>query len=342
MDESVQFGNKKLLLVLAVSECRCSQDKPLSFKDITPLILKVSESWKSDHIAPEIEKQIDLKQVSYCISDTGNNLTRAINLLNCKHIPDVNHKFSLIVQSVFEKNPLFDQYTKTLAALRTKKSMSRISRIVPPNQRIMCRFMNLMPLFKWGMEKINLLDNKKLTKEEEITLSFLQSMREFIFDTYQVLIRLNKMQKMLKSKGFNDESKNKVISLFSDMNSDNSLKIKEKINEYFADLTSKSEGKTICCSSDIIESFLSKYKEIVRGNKSFGIPRTSYTVQVSDLCLCIAAMAGKNNAEKTNEAMEKVRIKQLEEWKTNNVSKTLFAEKIELNKKIDRSYFAKK
>ena len=37
--------------------------------------------------------------------------------------------------------------------------------------------------------------------------------------------------------------------------------------------------------------------------------------------------------------METVSIKKVNEWKTKNIAKTLFAEKIELNKKIERSYF---
>ena len=97
--------------------------------------------------------------------------------------------------------------------------------------------------------------------------------------------------------------------------------------DYFADLICKAKGKTICCSSDIIESCFGKYKEIVHGNKSVGI---------SYLSLCIAAMMGINDAEITNQAMEKIKVKQVNEWKTNNISKTLFAEKIELNKKIER------
>ena len=143
----------------------------------------------------------------------------------------------------------------------------------------------------------------------------------------------------MKNKGFNDENFQKAISKLSEMKSINSLKIKRKVEEYLCfarstkylqDLTSKAAGKTICCSSDIIESCFGRYKEIVKGNKSVGI---------SDLCLCIAAMTGKNN---TNDAMETVSIKQLKEWKLKNVSKTLFAEKKELNKKIERSNFMKK
>ncbi|MDR0207087.1 MAG: hypothetical protein LBI45_07535 [Bacteroidales bacterium] len=330
-DESIQFGNKKLLFISAVPESRCSQSKSLSYSDLTPLLLKVSASWKSKDIIPEISQRIDLKQIAYCISDNGNNLTCTFKSLKCKHIPDVNHKFSLIIQSVFENNLLFNNYTKALSSLRGQKSMSKIARIVSPNQRIISRFMNLTPLFEWGMKMIILLDKNQLTEEEKTSLSFLEPLREFISDTYEILITLNTIQKLLKNNGFNTANSRKSISLFSSINSDNSLKIKEQLEEYFEDLSAKTEkGKTICCSSDIIESCFGKYKEIVKGNKSVGI---------SDLCLCIAAMSGEKNLDKTRCAMETVNIKQLKDWKSKNISKTLFAEKIELNKKIDRNYF---
>ena len=335
IDESIQFGNKKLLFVLAVPEKRCSQSKALSYKEVRPLILKVNNSWKSEDIVPIIKQHIDCEQISYFVSDTGSNLCSTIKSLNCTHIADVNHKFSLIIKMVFENNALFNDYTKTLALLRAQKSMSKIARIVPPNQRIMNRFMNLTPLFKWGIKMITLLDNNRLTKEEKSALSFLETYREFIIDTCQILIKLGNMQKILKNSGFSKESECEVKKLFSNMKSDNSLKIKDELDKYFADLTIKAEGKTICCSSDIIESCFGKYKEIVKGNKSVGI---------SDLCLCIAAMTGNNSTDKNKvqKAMETVSIKQVNEWKKENVAKTLFAEKKELNKKTELNYFSKK
>jgi len=327
VDESIQFGNKKLLLILAVPENRCKQNKVLFYSDLTPLVLKVSASWKYENIVSEIRQHIDLKQIAYCISDNGSNLTCAFKALNCKHIMDVNHKFSLIMQSVFENNRLFNDYTKALSLFRAQKSISKISRIVSPNQRIMSRFMNLTPLFEWGRKMLVLSDNNQLTHEEQTALSFLEPYRAFIFDTYQILISLNKMQKFLKQNGFNDKNAKKAMFMFSDMNSDNALKIKKQLEEYFADLSSKAEeSKTICCSSDIIESCFGRYKAIVKGNKSVGI---------SDLCLCIAAMFGENNLDKTKHTMETIKIKQLKDWKTKNVSKTLFAEKRELNKKLN-------
>jgi len=50
-------------------------------------------------------------------------------------------------------------------------------------------------------------------------------------------------------------------------------------------------------------------------------------------------MLGHNNPNKTKESMELVSIKKLKEWK--NINKTLFVEKIEINKKIDRKYYTK-
>jgi hypothetical protein len=342
IDESIQFGNKKLLVAFAVPEDRCSKSKVLSYKDLTPLILKVGVSWKSENIVDAIREHIDPEQIAYCVSDTGGNLARSFKTLNCRHIPDTNHIFSLIMQSVFEKDVPFNEFTKALSLVRAQKSMSKIARIVPPNQRIMSRFtsyfvqstsMNLTPLFEWGMTMICLLDKNELTEEEIAALSFLKPLEGMISEVYQILTGLNNIQKLLKNEGFNDKSAKKAMAFFPNLKSVNSLKIRKQLEAYFEDLTSKAEGKTICCSSDIIESCFGRYKEIVRGNKSVGI---------SDLCLCIATMTGKNNTDKTSHAMETVTIKQLKEWKTKNISKTLFAEKRELNKKRDRSYFIKK
>jgi len=251
--------------------------------------------------------------------------------MKCKHISDINHKFSLIIQSVFEKNQNLDDYTKALKLLRSQKSVSKMARIVPPNQRIMSRFMNLTPLFEWGMKMIQLMHKNELTKEEKAALSFIEPLKEFIYDTYRLLIRLEKIQTILKNYGFSKKYMNRAKRLFSGMNSANVLKVKKQIINYFNELTSKADGKTICCSSDIIESCFGRYKEIVKGNKSVGI---------SDLCLCIAAMMGNFDSNRINQAMETVSMEKVKEWKKNNISKTLFAEKVEMNKKIERNYIS--
>jgi hypothetical protein len=114
------FGNKKILLAIVVPDRLCREGKALSRADLTPLVLKVNASWKSDEIITEIKKHIEVKQISYCISDTGSNLIRAFKSLNCKHIPDINHKFSLMIQ-YFDKLNNHQCLKKILFLLPTQK-----------------------------------------------------------------------------------------------------------------------------------------------------------------------------------------------------------------------------
>ncbi|MDR1339155.1 MAG: hypothetical protein LBK58_03765 [Prevotellaceae bacterium] len=175
IDESIQSGNKKLLLSISFPEKRVMEGRALSFKDITPTVMQVGESWKCDGIANAIKASINPEQISYVISDGGNNLLNGIKSLNCKHISDVNHKFSLIIKNIYEKDEIFIQYTKELASMRARLSMSKYAQTVAPNQRIMSRFMNLLPLFEWSVRMLDLMDRGALSGEEMEKLAFIKN-----------------------------------------------------------------------------------------------------------------------------------------------------------------------
>ena len=96
------------------------------------------------------------------------------------------------------------------------------------------------------------------------------------------------------------------------------------MSDYFKETLIQASWKTICCSSDIIESCFGKYKELVRGNKSAGI---------SDLCLCIAAIMGNCNLENTRSAMENIKIEDVRNWRKEKIPVTLLAQKRNLLKK---------
>ena len=113
VDESIQFGNKKLLAVLAVPASKQNLGRALTYKDLVPLVLKASESWKANEIESEIRSCIDLEQVLHVVSDNGGNLMSCCNLLGKKHIEDVGHKLSWIIKEVFEGQDEFEAYTKS-------------------------------------------------------------------------------------------------------------------------------------------------------------------------------------------------------------------------------------
>ena len=325
VDESIQFGNKKLLAVLAVPASKQGLGRALAYKDLVPLVLKASESWKAPEIESEIKSSIDVGQILYIVSDNGNNLKSCCNQLNIKHVEDVGHKFSWIIKEVFENQEDFGNYTKFLSGLRAKLSLSKHAHIVPPNQRIVSRFMNLPPLFHWGNRILKLLDKKQLDGSEEEKVGFVKQYRQLITQTNQLLGIINKIQKTLKNEGLSKITSSKCLAMLEGIKDERGKKVAAMIGTYFEETLQKMSGQeTILCSSDILESCFGKYKSIVKANKSVGI---------TDLCLCIPCLMGDNSLDNIQEAMRNIKTKQIKVWNEKNIGETLYAKRNALFKK---------
>lgn len=325
IDESVQFGNKKLLVILAVKESRINEGKVLTYNDLIPLSIKASESWKSNEITKELLSCIDLTQISYVVSDNGNNLKGCYKQANIIHIEDIGHKFSWFIKKVFENQEDFENYTKYLSMLRGKLSLSKFAHIIPPNQRIISRFMNLSPLFNWGCKILKLIDKGVLNEDEKKKVDFVLPLRKFILQTRKLLEILKSIQKILKNKQLSVETVKECLDSFDDINDENGKKIIEMVKSYFENTLQKIPTNTIIlCSSDIIESCFGKYKEVVKSNKSVGI---------TDLCLSISCLTSQCNQKQIQNALENVKIKQIKQWNDNNIGESLFAKRNNLFKK---------
>ena len=326
IDESVQFGNKKLLVVLAVKESEINPGSPLGYKDIIPLVIKASGSWKSDEIKAEISSRIDLKQVSYSVSDNGNNLKGCYQLMGLTHIEDIGHKFSWFMKQVFENYPDFEGYTKHLSGLRGKLPLSKFAHLIPPNQRVISRFMNLTPLFNWGYRILRLLDNNLLNEEEKEKVGFVLQYRTFIMQATRLLSVLNSVQQTLKTEHLCNATKKECLKQLNKIKDAKGKEVTIMIKNYLKNTLCKLPGdKRILCCSDIIESCFGKYKEVVKSNKSVG---------VTDLCLTISCLTSIHDFANTKQSLEKVKVKQIKQWRNENVGESLLAKRNELFRKV--------
>lgn len=325
IDESIQFGNKKLMAVMAVLASSVT-DKALTYLDLIPLVLKSSTSWKAQQIKQEIINSIDVKDVEYVVCDNGNNLKSTCSILNLPHVEDVNHKISGFIKKVYEKDAVFEGYIKHLSSLRGKSSLSNVAHLVPPNQRAMSRFMNLTPLFVWGKKTLNLIQNQKLNKYELEKISFLLNYEAFITDTLLILNTLNWGQKRLKTNHFNHVQISECLTELKKLQSPKGLSIVEEITKYFEATTAKFDtNKKIVCSSDILESCFGKYKEVVKLNKTIG---------VSDICLSISCLTNNLNLKELKKTLESIKIKDVKKWSDENIGESLFKKRTSLYKEI--------
>jgi len=85
IDESIQIGQEKLLVIMGVQLGKIDFKRPLQYGDLTPLCSMARPKWQAEDISviiDELKKEIG--EVVYLLSDCGNNLKklRAYKKLN--------------------------------------------------------------------------------------------------------------------------------------------------------------------------------------------------------------------------------------------------------------------
>lgn len=148
IDESIEFGNEKLLLILGIRESKIDFSKPLNYDDMTCLKLLVSNSWTGQQIKDVLESlSNEIGKIKYGVADMGNAIKKALQLALIPHVHDINHKLSWFIKELLKKDADFEDYSKILAHLRGSLPLSKMAYILPPQQRINSRYMNLQPIF---------------------------------------------------------------------------------------------------------------------------------------------------------------------------------------------------
>lgn len=328
LDESVEFGNEKLLVVLGIREKDVDYTRALQYQDLECLSLRISNSWKGEEIKKVLDDiQNEVGIIKYAIADMGNAIKKSLTLSGIPHVEDLTHKLSWIIKRLYEKDKRFIAYTKKLAHLRGSMALSKISYILPPAQRVHSRFMNLKPIVDWGISVIKMLKGKEELHKEREKLNDILEYEEFLNELSQIVQIAIYIQKTLKNNGLSTNTIKECRKYFIKL--PNILKIENFKNEvflYLARMMDIRKSKKILCSSDILESSFGKYKNYINNNSSIGITALSLAIPafMNDYC----------NKDIVINAMQSIKVKDVDYWKTNNIGKTLLKRRNEVLKKV--------
>jgi len=316
IDESVEFGNDKLLLILGVREAHIDFSKPLNYQDMVCLKLIASKSWTGDQINKVIhELTLEIGKIKYAVADMGNAIKKALHLALIPHVHDINHKFSWFIKELLKNDIEFDSYYKKLAHLRGSMPLSKLSYILPPKQRVNSRFMNLKPIFDWGISILKLIGDGKLNPMEEEKFAHIKEHEKLIRQMAELIRLANHTQEIIKNHGLSETTKKDCLALFDKIEDSRILQFKAMIDKYFTQtMETEKDTDKILCSSDILESSFGKYKNYISKNKSVGI---------TDLSLTIPAFCSKFENDKIIEAVENVKTKHIKQWSDNNLGESL-------------------
>ncbi len=329
LDESIEFGHDKLLVFYGIRSSKIDFSRALKYNDLIPFLIISSSKWTGELIHDEIKK-IESKygKILYAVADGGGAIKKSLRLSSIPHIYDITHKFAWFIKKIYKEDLEFQSYTKKMAKMRGTLSLSNVSHILPPNQRVNSRFMNISILSDWGNKVLNYLDLNNANEREFRELKWVNDYSLLIKELSEINRMLKQVMYILKTTGLSNKSIKKVHDVLQGIKTDNKRisKLKIEIKAFLAS-TKKLLPKTkiLLCTSDIIESSFGKYKSYISNNPMVGI---------TNLSLCLAAFTSKLEPNDIKAAMEKIKNTHIKEWSQSNIGKTNISRRKEILKKM--------
>ena len=322
-DECMMIGSEKLLLTLGVPAEK-EGDNFLTTNDVEVLSIDVKKSWNSETIGAVLDSIETSLGASprYVISDNASTLTKTVRDKEYTHIRDVSHTFALFMEREYKNDKDFQQFNKEIAGVKFREIMRPSAYLLPPKQRTIARFMNLGSVIDWA-EKI-LKSFHRLTAEEQDLFRFLFNYSEMIAGFQELLKQLDYVSKHLKKNGLSSKNATVCINEMEKLLSSADRKIVSVAQSCIVYLTEESnklatEESRWHTSSDIIESLFGNYKDRKSPNPLNGVTKqvlllpvltkTDSNTHTVDICF--------------KKALEGVFLKDLEQWKDDNLSDNL-------------------
>lgn len=314
LDESIEIGKERLLVLLGVPIGKHSPIKALSLQDVEVLDIGIQTSWSSAEIQKRIlpfQQQANTSLV-YGISDGGSNLRNALKMCDLVGISDCTHKIANSTKAIFKDDEMLTNFVKKINGLRAKWVLSKYNFYLPPSMRSKARFHQIFKIHNWANF---ILDNwAAIPQEAKEELDFIKQNPDFIklMGDFQYLIDC--FCKLFKNRGIQANTQSQWAKIEQQYRQQRKQNIPNQVNKFIADMNQylkkqlallPNQNQILCCS-DIIESTFGKYK-----NKG-GVK------MITEDALMIAAYTKKHTLNDVKIAMEQTKIEQIKEWKKQN------------------------
>ncbi len=323
LDESIQLGTDKVLVIFGIRESEISFNRPLEFTDLIPLRIKSKQKWNGELIMDEVnELKNEIGEIKYAVGDYGSDIKKGLKLAEIPHVHDITHKIALILEGLYKEDESYKGLTDKMSEMRMKFSQSNIAYVIPTKQRKKSRYQNIKTISDWGKKAMTFLNNEKIDDKKAIDeLKWIEGYDRFIDELSDMNNVIKKIEKEIKTNGLSNETIEKSKKFSNQLVTKRGIQFKVELNKYFQDTVGLVQPfNKILCTSDIIESAFGKYKNYVSNNPMAG---------VTNLVLCIAAFTSSLNKDEVKAALESTTIKDVKNWSTENIGKTLFQKRRE-------------
>ncbi|MEM6398049.1 MAG: hypothetical protein AAF741_16990 [Bacteroidota bacterium] len=315
LDESIQIGREKLLLMLGVKiEHDRSHCRPLAGRDVVVLGLEVQPSWTGEAVADFVRRNLKkMPQINilYFITDGGTNLAKALKILGLDVVCDCTHIMMNAVKRSLSDDPVLSQLCTDIGRIRRQLMLTAEGFLLPPSLRDKDRFLRIFTIVDW-VERIDSMW-AKLPQSSRQKLDFIHKARPRIRCMDQLKILVEITAGVLKGAGLSPVSQKRWERLILQFRSKNKLTKEaedfiQAMRSYFSNHQAimAKHARLLCCT-DIIESTFGRYK-----NKG-GTPT------ISADALAIALYGCEITPQLIQKALSKVPYKAVHHWEEQHV-----------------------
>lgn len=326
LDESIRVSSQKLFLALLIP-LRKQGLENLSFEDVEVFHLEGAESWTGDKIADRIRRELSKRGLSlkYVVSDEGNNLKRAIKLLEVPHIPDISHAVATCLKKTFKELEDYKDFSASVNLIKAKLGLCEYSFLRPPKQRTKSRFLNQEKIVNWAEIILERWD--KIPSAAQEKLAPIKAHQEVVAELKSCILMAKKVAEPLKTEGLNLKTINEAIKYTRRQKLENLENINENGEVRYKNITifidqlmeylerykgiliqNEWQEQPIHICSDVIERLFGCYKAKLSDN--FFVTASSIALEIPLMCL------KREDIEKNIQvALESVSITNLTQWR---------------------------
>lgn len=267
LDESIQIGREKLLLLLGV---KIASDRshcaPLRAEDVTVLGLEIQSSWTGQAVADFLGRSLDRLphvKIVHFITDGGTNLAKALKIKGYDAVSDCTHVLMNAVKKLLGNDAILRQLHTDVGQLRRCLILSEFGYLLPPSLRDKDRFIRIFTLGKW----IDRIDRwwPQLSQAARDHLAFIEPARPRVQCMNELRAVVEQVAALLKGSGLSVATRRRwekyVAHCRQNACSPEVNTLLDTISRYFddhAELIAR-HGRLLCCT-DIIESLFGRYK----------------------------------------------------------------------------------
>jgi hypothetical protein len=342
VDHSVQIGTVKCLVIVGLRArdqppaAPHPDSRPLEAQDLRLIALEPMEQANKQTIHVELEKATQRTGIPRrIVSDHGADIKGAVDLFQQAHPAtedgyDVKHKLACLLKPRFEKDPRWATFASELGQCKFRLQQTPLAALTPPSQRSKSRYMNLLPLLKWGQRLLALLDLPLGDLPPEVDGAELQRrcgwLKEYRADLERWLGLHRTVGRTLKFLRVSGLTRGVWRRLARRLPAGDPF-----ANEVVAFVREESkaipQGERRPASTEILECQFSKLKSVEGVQSKNGFTR---------LVLSLGASVSSTTAAAVHAALTQTRTKDVAEWAMNHLGRSLQSIRDQCYKLADR------